>query len=194
MATTRDVDTVVVSTHLTDEDPFKSDVYSVLGVECLTEFSYWAGVSSVWQKGYTVINIEHDMERSDELVAGLLECPHPLCAYAYTVYPTALGRYIYCATRDRITDAEFDAGLRPGWIIEGEEWADWSSIGFCKIAPSAQLQPLDKMFWQWFEHTINRSATRTTQVGHQAVRNRWHIHWPEVTHYHDYERIPDHLW
>ena len=200
MTATREADTVVVSSFLPGEEPFKSDVYAVLGVECVSEFSYWQGVSSVWQKGLTVVNVEHDMEFSDDLVAGLLDCPHDLCAYAYSVYPTALGRYIYCATRDRITDEEFDQGKRPGWITgPADEWADWSSIGFCKIAPAAQTAPLDKMFWQWFEHCINRVTTATVQQGSLAIRRRWHIHWPEVQHHHDYhglhgDPVPDHLW
>lgn len=182
-------DPVIVSTYLTGEEPLKSDKYWVLPVECKGEFSYWAGFSSVWQQGRTIVNIEHDMQFSDELVTGLLDCPYHLCAYAYQVFPTQLGRYIYCATRD------ID---KPNWIDEGEKWAGWSSIGFCKVDPECQHRALPKQFWQWFEHSINHVVcdTRTEYIGGDVVntRTRWHIHWPEVQHMHDYEKIPDHLW
>lgn len=181
---------VVVSTYLEDEKPFSSDKYDILPVQCVGEFDYWRGVSSVWQRDLTVVNVERDMEFSDELVAGLLSCPHPLCAYPYQVFPTTLGRFIYCATTDG------PGCNRPPRWVEGpaDEWAAWSSIGFCKMTPEVQTKPLDKQFWQYFEHCINRVTTATTQVGHRAIRTLWHLHWPEVKHHHDYEKVPDHLW
>lgn len=183
-------DVVVVSTFLPDEAPKESDRYGVLGVECVGEFCYWKGLSSVWEKGLTVVNVERDMEFSDELVAGLVDCPHPLCAYPYKVFPTQLKRFIYCATTDGP-----HCNNPPRWLTgPSDEWACWSSIGFAKFSPQVQTKPLDKMFWKWFEHSINRVVSATTQVGALATSTRWHIHWPEVKHFHDYGQVPDHLW
>lgn len=178
---------LVVSSFLPGDVPLHSDLFPVMGVECVAEFSYWAGLASQWDpdNGRTLINVEQDMEFSDELVAELVDCEHPLCAYPYQVYPRSLGRYIYCATT---TQPDLDGHPRdPRWVEPGDEWAVWSSIGFAKIAPAARIRPLDKLFWQWLEHGVNRVVNK-----HAGLR--WHLHWPEIRHLHDYETVPDHLW
>lgn len=187
MTSTRD-DVVITSSYLTGNQPVRSEHFNVHGIECKSEkgeFDYVNGLQEVWLSDKTMVNVEQDMEYSDELVDGLINCPWPLCAYAYTVYPTKLGHYIYCAT-SRKSDDEVS------WLTEGEEWALWSSIGFCKIAPDARVKPLDRLFWQWVEHSINRIVGVYQNAG--GANLSWHIHWPAVEHYHDYERVPDHLW
>lgn len=178
--------TIVVSSYITGNQPKHSDTFNVSEVECRGEFSYWLGLHQQWDTDKTIINVEQDMEFSDDLVAELLDCEHPLCAFPYQVYPTQLGRYIYCATT---TPPTTDGSVAdPRWI-EGpdDEWAIWSSVGFAKIAPAARVKPLDKLFWQWLEHSINRVVTSYAGL-------QWHIHWPEIRHHHDYNKIPDHLW
>jgi hypothetical protein len=228
-------DAVIYSTYLTGEEPVRSSQYLVAGQECTTEFSYCDGLSELWYSDKTIINHEHDMEFSDELVAGLVDCPNPLCAYAYQVFPTKLQRYIYCATRGLTLEEELEPlrqeiefrlddqfpnqdhqalsldlaklaqkqnhpetpedwkGVRNcKWIEQGDEWANWSSIGFCKIGKEARIKPLDRMFWQYLEHAINRVVAQGP-YGYGAGLV-WHIHWPEVVHFHDYNTTPDHLW
>lgn len=180
-------ETLVVSSFLPGNRPFSSELFPVMGVECVGELSYWGGLSSQWDSDHTLINVEQDMEFSDQLVAELADCEYPLCAYPYQVYPNALGRFIYCATR---TVPGLDPDGHPNdpvWIEPGDEWAVWSSIGFCKIAPAARVRPLDSMFWQYLEHSINRVTGKYAGL-------QWHIHWPEIVHGHNYEEIPDHLW
>ena len=187
-------DVIVTSSYLSGDEPFKSDRYYVQGIECPKEhgeFSYCYGLQDAWMTDKIIVNIEQDMERSDDLVDGLVNCPHPLCAYAYQVYPTALGRYIYCAVAER----HRKGGPDTSWLEVGDEWAIWSSIGFCKIAPSARVKPLDRIFWQWLEHSVNRVVGTYKNAGGACLQ--WHIHWNEGTgiqHLHDYEKIPDHLW
>lgn len=177
---------LVVSSHLPDRPSIESAVYPVQGVECTNEFSYWAGFASAWNTDMTIVNVEQDMEYRDDYVAELADCAHPLCAFPYQVYPSALGRFIYCATTSQ---PELNGSPQnPRWV-EGpaDEWAVWSSIGFCKIAPEARVKPLDKIFWQWLEHAVNRVVT-----GYAGLQ--WHLHWPEIRHNHNYETVPDHLW
>ena len=180
-------DVVITSSFLTGEEPVRSERFHVQGIECHNpgEFDYCHGLQEVWMTDKTMVNIEHDMEFSDDLVSGLVDCPEPLCAYAYQVYPTKLQRYIYCATT-----VKPDGTV--SWMNKGEEWALWSSIGFCKIDPIARVKPLDRLFWQWIEHSINRSVGKYMNAGGAGLD--WHIHWPEIQHHHDYNAIPDHLW
>ncbi len=220
MASVRD-GVIITSSYLTGEEPVRSDRYSVQGIECKREhgeFDYCDGLQSAWQTDKVLVNIEHDMETSDDLVDGLVRCPYPVCAYAYQVYPTALKRYIYCATSRKRWKAGDDGVLEVdtlaydgtdrgfnydprikivgqeyiSWLEEGDEWAVWSSIGFCKIAPVARAKPLDRLFWQWIEHSINRSVGVFMRAG--GAGYDWHIHWPAIEHHHDYGNIPDHLW
>lgn len=180
---------VVLAAHLPDRKPLKTD-YTILDVECKGEFSYWLGFNQLWHTDRTIINVEQDMEFSDDLVGELLACKHPLCAFPYQVYPTMMGHYIYCATT---TPPRADGKIsEPRWVQPGDEWAVWSSIGFCKITPEARPVRLDKQFWQWLEHSINRVVTGNAGL-------QWHLHWSEIKHYHDYEGkhgkpVPDHLW
>jgi hypothetical protein len=186
------VNVTVYSSHLAGEEPVRSDEYRVVGKECVGEFSYWAGMAALWSDEATgiLVNVEHDMEFSDDLVAALVECPHRACAFAYRVFPTKLQRYIYCATTNFVTDEDHERGMNARWITEGEEWAFWSSIGLCKLAPAARPGPLLKMFWPWLEHCVN---WQVAEAGGHSPTN-WHIHWPEVAHHHDYGVTPDHLW
>jgi hypothetical protein len=176
-------DVVVTSSFLPGEQPKASDLWPVLGIECKGELSYWHGLASVWPTDKIIVNVERDMEFSDELVAELAECREPLCTYPYKVYPSKLGRFIYCATAREPSHEDID----PHWIQPGDDEAVWSSIGFCKIAPEARVKPLDAMFWKWLEHSVNRCVC---QLGGFV----WHIHWPEIRHEHDYSVTPDHLW
>lgn len=208
-------DVIVTSSYLPGEEPIKSERYHVQGIECVGEFSYCNGLQEAWMTDKIMVNIEHDMEHSDLLINGLVNCPWPVCAYPYQVYPTALGRYIYCATSRKIWTEEDEQAnaVRIGgklhlggeslhshqvgdeyvsWLNEGDEWAVWSSIGFCKIAPVARVKPLDRLFWQWIEHSINRSVGVYMNAG--GANYAWHIHWPAIKHHHNYEEIPDHLW
>jgi hypothetical protein len=218
-------DVVVVSSYLPGEEPKRSE-FPVHPIECTGEFSYCHGLAGVWAGDATIVNVERDMEFSDELVQGLLDCPHPACMYPYQVFPTKLQRFIYCATTTSVAEAEWaeyranllrihdesfagidpdddqlllgsgplgpgtterpDGWIQPRWVEPGDEWAEWASIGFCKIAPEVRTQPLDRMFWQWLEHAINRAVSSNSA--------RWHLHWPEVQHLHDYKVVPDHLW
>lgn len=180
---------VVVASHLPGEEPFFSERHMIFPVRCEGDFAYWAGLNYFWDTDEVIVNVEHDMDFTDELVDGLLACPEPLCAYPYQVYPTALGRYIYCATTDSPSDLTGEGSPdQPRWVDGPEDkWAKWVSIGFMKIAPEVRLLPLAKMFWQWLEHSVNHSTA-------EASGRRVHLHWPEVRHFHDYEAIPDHLW
>ena len=170
------------------ETPLSSGIARVSPVVCEHDFSYWAGLNEAWCSDETIINVEHDMIYSDELAQDLLDCPEPACMYPYKVFPTALQRYIYCATTDAPGDMKGDHPSDLRWV-EGpaDTWAAWASIGFAKLAPEVRIQPLDRMWWSWLEHCVNRVL--------DASGNHWHLHWsPEDLHLHDYEKIPDHLW
>lgn len=116
-----------------------------------------------WLDGRPLVNIEHDMECSQSLVDELLACPHPLCTHAYQMH---IPRDYWAHSHDR-------DGMDGFWIAEGEEWATYSAIGFCKIAPEARVRPLERDSWRGVEMQVNR-----------AVEGRWHVHWPEVAHHH----------
>lgn len=122
-----------------------------------------------WASNRVLVNIEHDMECSRELVAELLTCRHPLCTHAYRMY---LPRTYWA--HGRVTDYRLrETGEGIQWAAEGQEWADWSAIGFCKVGPEARVAPLARTEWSGVETAVNL-----------AVGERWHIHWPGVEHYH----------
>jgi hypothetical protein len=177
-------DVIVLAAHLPDRPVHTSDLFKVLDLEVGDDLRYSNGLASLWGTNKTIVNVEQDMQFSDELVAELVECPEPLCAYPYQVYPTAKGKFIYCGT----TDAPEPGDKDPRWLKGPDDTRSvWHSIGFCKITPQARVKPIDRMFWKWLEHAVNRVVCREAGL-------TWHVHWPEIRHYHNYLETPDHLW
>ena len=153
---------VVVSSFLPGEGHYRSKRFTVRAIECDDAFGYWRGLSSIWD-GPTFVNLEHDLEVTDEQIAELLECPQPLCSWAYQMHwiSTHLAADVYAHSNN-------------GQLIaEGAEWADWSAIGLIKIAPEARIAPLRQVVWGQVEQAIA-----------EAVSGPWHMHWPAITHHH----------
>jgi hypothetical protein len=151
-------------------------------------YDYWRGLSEFWDTDRTVVNVEHDVERSERLIVELLDCEHPLCTRPYPSYKTVNPALPHDETFGVI---RHDHGAHPpienitrwwstGWkYIEDEsvEWADWSVPGFVKIEARARTSPLERDCWNWIEHKVNAS-----------VSGRWHIHWPAISHDHKTRR------
>lgn len=124
---------------------------------------YWRGLSALWDSPDTIVNVEWDMEFSPALVDALLACPHPLCTHAYQMHiPRTY--YAHSARRD---------GMDGFWLGKGVEWAAYSAIGFCKIAPQARVRPLARDVWRGVEMQVNA-----------ATDGPFHVHWPAIRHYH----------
>ena len=160
---------LVIASHLPGEGHFHSARFEVRPVVCRDDWDYWAGLADVWQSDATLLNLEHDLEVGDVHLAALLDCPHPLCSWAYECHwhTTGLPTNVIAAG----TGVHFDAKQR--YLRGGEEWADWSAIGLVKITPEARVGPLRREPWQRLELAV-----------HDAVKRPWHVHWPEVNHWH----------
>lgn len=140
-------------------------------------YEYWRGLSALWDTDHSIVNIEHDMEVSVGLVAGLLSCPRPLCSHAYRMH---VPRDYWAHGHWPESEGERLVGSGINWIDEGDPFAGYSAIGFCKITPEARIAPLERVDWRGCELAVNH-----------AVRGPWHIHWPAINHYHtkDGQRI-----
>lgn len=157
--------TVICSSRLPAEiSPAQGSRYALRQVVCEDRYDYWRGLATLWGEGSTIINVEHDMQFSDALVADLLDCPHPRCCHAYICW---LPEMVWAHTYD-------GCGMHGTWIREDEEWAGYSAIGFCKLTPEARTLPLGRATWQGLERSVN-----------DASPGPWHIHWPGVSHYHE---------
>jgi hypothetical protein len=140
---------------------------------CNSEYDYWAGFSELWSGDDTIVNVEHDMETSGRLVDELVDCLYPLCTYAYQIHHRGPDFYaqgwqsIYRGPRARGEDIRWLQGA-------SEHQCDLSGLGFCKITRDARKDAtLSRCVWQGVEREVN-----------MAVSKRWHVHWPEVEHFH----------
>ena len=149
--------------------PLSSEAYPVADVVCDDlVFGYWEGLNELWDSDRTLINIEHDMEYSDLLVAELLSCPHPTCAYPYIVRPFGWPGKTYSASYGSL------------WVTADMPYASFSSIGFCKVTAEARRgSTLERAIWSKVEASIHIAVTQNKRL--------WHLHWPAVTHHHDYD-------
>lgn len=158
--------TVVLASHLPGEGHFRSERHRVLAVPCVADTDYSQGWQALWDTDLTIVGVEHDHEVSDELVQGLLDCPHSLCAWAYLLHMPSTGGASHYAQRD--------GGPNYGdWIKPGVRWCGFSGIGFCKIAPEARVRSLAESPWQIVDCAISR-----------ATDGDWHVHWPAIDHFH----------
>lgn len=161
-------DVIVTATVMPGFEPFRSDRFTVQLVDCRNlddNLAYARGLAEAWATDRTVVNIEADLQRDDDLIGELVDCPHPRCAWAYLVY-AASGIHNPPAY-------PFTRGNPGPWIDKGDEWADWAAPGFIKVAPEARVEPLPVDHWHEVEQHTN-----------QCAPGRWHIHWPAVEHYH----------
>lgn len=159
---------IVVASHLPGETPFTSTRWHVQPVECVGDFDYSRGLAAAWASNLTVVNVEHDLQVDDDLIAALVDCPEPLCAQTYP---------LYAASGAHGTDqgpiypyVEHEPG---DWVAEGVEFADFAAPGFMKARPEARTGPLPEKHWLGVEQATNYYVT-----------GRWHLHWPPVRHNH----------
>lgn len=156
-------DPVVLCGHLPDEGYFHSERHQVIPFVCDDGFGYWRGLTDHWDGPETLVNVEHDLEISDRELDEITECPHPLCSWSYAMHWVSTGAV--ADTWPHTAGGKF--------VTEGAEWAEWSAIGFVKIAPEARIAPLEKVLWRQVEDAIDK-----------AVAKPWHLHWPAVPHHH----------
>lgn len=173
---------VVVASHLKGAKHFRSKKFRVVSLPCVDDLDYWGGLAALWEGDLTIVNVEHDMECSDELIQQLLDCPHPLCTHAYMLRSPV---YHYCHRNGPQPPA---GGYEDWWIKEGEEWATYGGIGFCKITSQARVRPLEPREWPTLDIVLTR-AVEGPEVVPPTVQHgrRWHVHWPAVHHEHPSE-------
>ena len=169
---------LVVASYVPPEKHLRSKQFRVVALPCTDEFSYCRGLQALWDTDHTIVNVEHDMEYSDELTQNLLDCPFPLCAHAYLLRKSTH----YCYRNGPQPPA---GGFLDHWIHEGAEWATFGGIGFVKITPQARVRPLANREWQTLDIEVTRAVEGPDVVPPSVWEGRrWHIHWPAVDHDH----------
>ena len=174
---------IVVSSYLPKlgERAYRSEKFRVVGLPCGDDdLDYYRGLEVVWGGNHTIVNVEHDMECSDELIQDLLDCPHPACTHAY---PLRQWGHIAHRHGPLPPAGSMDWWLRPD---EEEEWATYGGIGFCKMTPEARVRPLSEpREWPTLDVIVARAVEGPEVVPHGAYEGkRWHVHWPAIEHYH----------
>lgn len=163
---------LIIASHLPGEGYLHSKRFEVRPVLCADEWDYWRGLAAEWDSGRTLINVEHDIEWSDEHIAELVACPHGACSFAYVCHWKSsgiAGGVIAAGAGARDSELQPDAHYLQG----GEEWANWSGLGLVKITRQARIGRLRREPWNRLELAVA-----------DAVRGPWHMHWPTVQHHH----------
>lgn len=157
---------VILCTHLVGAPSRPSARWATTPLLCDADTDYAAGVAAAWSTDRVLINIEQDIQATDDHIQALLDCPHPVCAWSYLVY---------AASGIHDAPAYPFVARQPGpWVTYGTEWAEWAAPGFIKIAPTHRRGPFPAhAHWLDVEHATNALTT-----------GPWHLHWPPVEHDH----------
>lgn len=162
---------MILLSHLPGEEPFSSERFDITYAECAGDLDYSRAVQAAWGAAEPLVIVEHDMECSDALLERIFEHPSPLATYAYQLHWVSSHKpSAYC---QRMGDFPPETRYLGSPISEGDEWCDFTGIGFCKIAPEARCEPLRASSWQFVDIAVNA-----------AVSGRWAVLWPEVEHFH----------
>lgn len=154
---------MVLASHLPGEGVFRSQRFEVVPILCQDDFDFWSGVAAYWETDATIVNLEHDIEATDDHLEALFDCPHPLCWWAYRCHWVTTHR----------ADDTYPALVESRRVTPADEWADWAPLGLLKITPQARTAPLARTPWVQLERSVNA-----------AVAPPYHLHWPEVQHHH----------
>lgn len=154
---------MIIASYLPREACLVSERHKITYVCCHDDLDYWRALHHGWEHVGDIVNIEHDMACTDSHITEILDCAEPLCTYAYRCH------WVTTRQPGGVSAQRFE-GREVG---TGEQYATWSGIGLCKIAPRARTSPLKREPWHQLESAVN-----------DAVIRRWHIHWPEVIHHH----------
>jgi hypothetical protein len=173
------VDPIVLCSYLPGEETFKSERFRVVPLECVDDLDYWGGLSALWETKHTIVNVEHDMECSDELIQQLLDCPQPLCTHAYRMKGENAP---FCHRMGPLPPA---GSILDYWVKGPEdEWATYGGIGLCKITPEARVRDLEAREWPTLDIVVTKAVEGPEVVpGSVKEGRRWHVHWPEIGHW-----------
>jgi hypothetical protein len=165
---------VILASILPGEPIFESEQFEVWPIECVEPENYWEGVAEWWDSDRVIVNLEHDVECSDELIQTLLDCDCAFGTWAYWLGIPSGGPHWAHRT-----------GKQPpcggAWIETGDEWADFGGIGFCKIEPSARVRPL----WEPKDDDDEPPTWQEVDIAvFASVHQQVHVHWPAVEHLH----------
>lgn len=136
---------------------------------------YERALRHAWRWPGDLIVLEHDKAATAAELIQIAACPHPLCAWAYSIYPVGTGLpAAVCAHR------QWDPALGASWLSEGQSQADLVGLGLVKVAAAVR----DAVPPRWATGAFHDLDARVSD--HLALRAglRWHVHWPEIPHYH----------
>jgi hypothetical protein len=144
---------------------------------CCSEPTDYAGhLADLWGREDFIV-IEHDIAPGPEDLNDFLACPEPLCAFPYR-------------STDPFGRRHWSCSHSGGQIKEGAEWAIVSGLGLTKFTTAVtSRQPLPHDFreknWGHLDSVISQrleEAWRRCRLGGSG--GTFHLHWPEVQHFH----------
>lgn len=138
--------------------------------------SYGEAISWCWDRGHTLLTIEHDLVPELEHLIALEACQQALiCQQAYMLHfgsvASAAGVYAFrVATVDGMRWGELD-----------EQWADWFTLGCTVFKPEAMAR-----IGAWSAPDNDGWAAQDTWLSRfsRELGLRAHVHWPAIQHHH----------
>lgn len=151
--------------------------YSFAERETLGDYGYRAALEEQWRFDGDLCILEQDLIPTPTMLAALAECPHQLCAQAYSLSAKTLGREgCEIAHRVCVPCAEV-----PQWIVPGGESADLVGFGLTKLGRAARARVTPEWQSPLYHHT---NLDTKISFLFLAQGMKFHIHWPEVAHFH----------
>lgn len=150
----------------------------IVDIPCTSEGDYPRAWAENWDFDGTLVNLEHDLVPTLQVLDELIDCPSKLCTQAYKIYPlsTALDREVFVQRLASKDEVRFDR-----WVLEGDAHADYTGLGLAKLEaevrstiPTSNIERYAS--WKGFDFSLSNLF--------HVQGKRWHIHWPAIPHHH----------
>ena len=154
---------------------------SILPFYCIEEatigaYGYRNVLKKYWDIDDDLCILEQDLIPTEHMFIDMANCQHWNCAYAYRLYPPSLGH-----EGTEVAHRMQGNNETPDWIAEGAEWSDYAGLGFTKLGRYARR----RMALDWNSDKLHHT-NMDVLISRGMIEGRipFHIHWPEVYHFH----------
>jgi hypothetical protein len=151
---------LVLSSYTEDSAPLACEHFRIIPWLCTDDYDYDKLFRVFWNANATLVNVEHDVRVSSDVLNELIDCGHDFCTIPYVLYPVTTGL-------KEPTSSVSSNGV-------------FSSLGCVKLSMARTKARVlwDSVCWNLVDFAVNNTLKQ------EIAGFRWHVHTGSVFHDH----------